>query len=273
MKKFFFILTVISLPFFMACNSSDDDSSNDNPKGVSGNRLPTEFIGPNNTLAYKIFYDDNNKIDKIESYGWGSHDTGRVKFEYDSQGNISKLKETWVDNGVESEPWVYTIAYINANKTQITAESEVYTFNLDTDGKLVSYIESYSDTNRTYALSYDSKANCSSVVSSDSWRNTFFAYTYDDKKGLFSAVNGLPSWLIVFLRNTESFEESSFFCLTYVNNPVKWDYSTSLGAVEHGDIQYDYDTDGYPVKVKVSITGSGSNTDPIDCSIKYIDAK
>lgn len=199
-----------------------------------------------------------------------------LSFSYDEQNRLIEIKETNKDITPNTHDKKFEITQVieYADKTnkpsKIATTFQGYIFDTDyvinfsyPDNLTVEYQEEYSNTNHPYAsylmelndkeqlvkhyyysdshtyttsYYYNEDGNMLKILVDDyTSHNT---YTFDNKKGIFSDINA-PYWLIT---KRLSFEGLGY--LFMVNNPltIRGDNASAIAT-------YEYDSDGYPVKI------------------------
>ena len=240
MKKLNLLLFILIGITNLSC-SSDENSVTENQTPEESTKLLKKMtISGNVNYSLTFFYNDNEKLDRIESSNTG--DDFIKKFYYDN-GVLDKAEFQDLSGVADGsiEQYIYDngtlIERQDFYNTSTLDERYIYSFNNNNNIENIQYIgngqTSYSE---EYIFEYDSNNNV--ISRKHDYLNTAFSdqeltFTYDTKKSPF--LNLEPNIILI----------DDFF--SFVNNPtskITTDLSTN-SIVSEKNYTYTYDGDDY----------------------------
>ncbi|MBA5791994.1 hypothetical protein H1R17_03695 [Flavobacterium sp. xlx-214] len=247
MKKIILSAIVLASISLTSCKDDDDKKTDEGTVDISKMYLPLKMVADDYTTNFT--YNNKGQVTKIvESDG----------FEYSFKYNDNQLVEVVEIDTSTSTASTTTYTY-KQNGNTITLNS-VYEYNgsknedsetltLDAKGNLID--------DEYFTYSYDANGNITQMANKYGEKATF---TYDAKNGVFKNLN-LPKWVTSYIIDYKP---------NMVNNAVtiKFESEEDPEDNDSGTIKYDYNADGYPVKMIVDSVVEGNFTQTIEYTKK-----
>lgn len=273
------LLLFLCLSLFVSCS---DDNNEGNPNSKE-KLLLSKVTEANGEFEMLYYYDNANRLiktEEIESED-GKKYTSSTIFEYDSNGNLTKKKESYSGNSSTylttynyKKDSVFVKDFRSNSETEI---SNIDTLILNSNGSLKKILSSYENginyTNyTTNSAGQITKTDnyVKTTIHNISESHTVDTYTYDNKNGFFSQVNVKP-WFIDY--DLESFSHTSNPTLnqsvTDYKDMVTGETTTDIDKVEY---TYTYDENDYPETISVKETNN-ERVENYSYKLEYIKAK
>ncbi len=234
----FLLLCITTGLFFNSCD-------NDDPKDeeVTKAKVPTKitFLTEQEDGYISFQYDSQNRFKSMVANDLEEEDV--YTFTYTSDGKLDKI----MDND-EGTVITSTFTYENGKITQYVTGGEgdpyhiIYTVN--SNGQITSWKYEDETDDEAVKCTYDSKGNISKFYYTDSYDQKEMGYEYqqyDSNPGIFSQVKSSP---VTFFAIGQL---ESFGIEFLINNVLK---EKNIDNNETLSYTYEYDGDGYPVRIK-----------------------
>jgi len=270
MKKLFYFFMAIGLMIsFQACSSdSDPDSSNND--GNNNNDIETPLVIKTMLQTYSDggqslikFVCEDNKLLRIVSGPAQSDPDKRTDYFY--EGDLIVREEVLVGSSTSSTEYEYD-ANSRLIRTYWSNSSGYY------DEANINYGENSATIQITYGNIYDgstseivrnvlfSYGNAVAYSSYSDDGNFSYEFTYDDKKNVFSGIKGLDKLAVVNFSH-------------YIPATLGSNNALSVNGVNGTNYQmintYEYNPEGFPTHVTVSITGHDGSEYLEDYVLEY----
>lgn len=197
------------------------DKNNNVQKHIVKNEVTSNSkLIDNTTYTFNYIYNDNQQLVSVQETNDKNNKYSILEFEYDNLHQMTKLY---------SKNKNYEVNFSHNEKKQI---DEAF---LPT-----------SSTIKNMQLQYDNNGNLTNVSTNDN-PNISESYTYDNHKNPFQ---NMPINIQLDLNMTMATD------IKYYYTPVNNIYTYKLGLREIGTIQYEYNSDDYPITSKRTLDGS-----------------
>jgi|GEM_PF-7101177 len=248
MKKTLLVFTLAAAALFSSCNKNEDTEA-DPVKPV---KLLTKMLDENGGVRAEYKYDNQNHLIEVISDNEGT--SGREVLSYDNSGKLVKYEEFRGQELRYTKTYTYNGDILTSGTTQYHdadyPSSSSQNFTMNSKGQLLEVV-SVSQQNNTgrHTFQYNINGNLSRLLTYQDNGTEFEldGLTYGEQPGIMVNCT-TPAW---WFNNNEYME------LSKTNIVLSHKYEGRSNYL----YTYEFDADGYPVKVKQQQEGEeGSET-------------
>lgn len=243
MKKLVLSALVLAGLMFTSCKNDDNVPAEEGTVDVSKMYLPLKITADGYTTNYT--YNNKGQLTKIaesDGYEYTFTYSGNQLVEFIEKEGANKTTYTYSQTG--------NIIKLNAEELYNGEEySSTATFEVDERGNLIN--------DGFFTYSYDQAGNNIKVVASE---DSVANLTFDNKNGIFKNLN-IPKWVSNWMLGYNT---------SLVNNALTFSFVSEEDPEDNNSatLSYEYNADGYPVKMTALSQEDGNSSQTIEYTKK-----
>ena len=273
MKK----LILLSALLIFAC-SSDDSSDSDSNSNIGNGPLVLSIttINPDNgpSVTTDTYTYDGNKLKSVTQSGNAPYPYNTIHTNYIVYANdrVSRI-DRYTSNDSEAPTLTSEINFSYDSQGRVISmintlalETVTYTISYASNGSATLTLEEESEvfnpSTSTFNIHFDNNDNIDEIIGTGDYADGIadgnydeitINYEYDNYNSPFKNVVGL-NWMLLFSGKLWSSEPSPYY---FNNNSVSQVVSSSAGVLGSVNAYYDYNQDGYPRQIVVQVSTNG----------------
>ena len=244
MKKLVLSAFVLAGLMFTSCDKNDDNNTTEEGTvDVSKMYLPSKIVSDDGTTVFT--YNNKAQLTKItesDGYEYTFTYSGEQLVEFTEKEGANKTIYTYSQTG--------NIIKLNAEEVY---NGETYnstaTFEVDEKGNLIN--------DGFFTYSYDQAGNNIKVIADE---DSVANLTFDNKNGIFKNLN-IPKWVSNWMLGYNT---------SLVNNALTFSFVSEEDPEDNNSatLSYEYNADGYPVKMTALSQEDGNESQTIEYTKK-----